>query len=109
MKTIKCCKSNENKCTFHLIENTTYLLCPSDSSGCNNKEQGEGGKGNAIRTSKFINIYNMADAKNDSNIGIDVETSSTCTMYHKQLNTLFIGECDGTVSRLSNFAAGGDN
>jgi len=104
LKTIKCCKSNENKCTFHLIENTTYLLCPSDSSGCNNKEQGEGGKGNAIRTSKFINIYNMADAKNDSNIGVHVETSSTCTMYHKQLNSLFIGESDGTVSRVPNFA-----
>ena len=102
LKKINCGKSNENKCTFHLIDNTTYLLCPSDSGKDDNIDDGT--KIISNNRTEFINIFNMADPKNDHNVGVNVETSSICTLYHKRLNNLFIGECDGTISRVINFA-----
>ena len=90
LKSITCLKTNENKCTFHLIENTTYLVCPTDTG----KDEG----------AELVNVYNMANRGSDASATIEVESSCICAMYNKKLDTLFMGECDGTISRVKGFA-----
>ena len=64
------------KCTFHLIENTTYLVCPTDTG----KDEG----------AEVVNVYNMANRGSDASATIEVESSCICAMYNK-LDTLFMG------------------
>ena len=83
-------KTNENKCTFHLIENTTYVVCPTDTG----KDEG----------AEVVNVYNMANRGSDASTIIEMESSCICAMYNKKSDTLFMGECDGTISRVKGFA-----